>query len=59
MKKMQLSLENSVSKVDGLVRDIEIIRIQGVNQGPAGKAANSEEVSALKGQVKQLENRMT
>lgn len=56
---MQLSLENSVSKVDGLVRDIEIIRIQGVNQGPAGKAANSEEVSALKGQVKQLENRMT
>ena len=59
MKKMQLSLENSVSKVDGLVWDIEIIRIQGVNQGPTSKAANSEEVSALKGQVKQLENRMT
>jgi len=31
---MQLTLDNSASKVDGLVRDIEIIRIQGVNTGP-------------------------
>lgn len=27
VKKMQLTLENSASKVDGVVRDIEIIRI--------------------------------